>query len=147
MKPTFISLPAICVLIVTVASGVTVPSASMVIGMSPDNGFGGAHGLRRRPLRRGGTRRLQGRGSDVLVIEPARDQGERERQDDDEPRQPIASRRRGRRRGAITGEGVGEWMGRGAGRASATVSRLTVSFIRQFPDEAFASPWTAPTSP
>ena len=34
-KPTCISLPAICVLTVTVASGVTVPSASIVIGMSP----------------------------------------------------------------------------------------------------------------
>ena len=36
MKPTCINLPAIWVLIVTVASGVTVPSASMVIGMSPE---------------------------------------------------------------------------------------------------------------
>ncbi len=35
MKPTLISRPAIWVCIVTVASGVTVPSASMVIGMSP----------------------------------------------------------------------------------------------------------------
>ena len=43
-----ISLPEIWVFTVTVASGVTVPSASMVIGISPRVGVGGAHGLRRR---------------------------------------------------------------------------------------------------
>ena len=71
------------------------------------NGVGGAHGLRRRAFRFGGTRRIQGRGPDLLVIEPARDQGERERQDDDQPRQPIASRRRGRRRRGGHGRGRG----------------------------------------
>ena len=141
VKPTCINLPEICVLIVTVASGVTVPSASMVIGMSPVTAFSGAHGLRRAGLSALARRRRPGRrGADLFVIElRPRSQRDRDPQDEDaDPGQPIARLGAGGGSGGVT---VGEeGAGNGARRASAMPSRLTVSFIRQSPGGASASP-------
>ena len=113
-KPTDISRPAIWVLTVTVASGVTAPSALMVIGMSPSDGGDGAHrsAAAGRTAGVGATRPAS--NPDLLELEAERDQSGGEREQKRDPAQAIALA--ARRRRSATGAGSATSQGAGIDR-------------------------------